>query len=115
MAFLTLPTVGDVPVDLDDGSAEMEWDEVGERSRAFDGTMHVTVRDWKRRWRVRLVRVVRASGDSIVSALQGTPPLACSGDLLGGAVNCIPELVRARHPKHADGEYQILEFILHEQ
>lgn len=115
MPFLTLPTVGDVPVDLNAGSARLEKEEVGERRRAYDGTMHSTIRAFKRRWQVRLSDVPRTTGDSILSVLEGQPPLACSGDLLGGAVDCHAELREVLHPKYAKGEYQRIEFILHEE
>ncbi len=115
MAFLTIPTFGDVPVALDPSAATQKVDEVGTRRRAFDGSMHSTIRDRKRNWRVRTRPMLRADADSMVSALEGTAPLACSGDLLGGAVSCHYELASIDHPKKQTGEHQVVEFILHEQ
>lgn len=115
MAFLTLPGAVDVPVDMDAGSAELEHDEVGGRRRAINGTMHSTVRAFKRRWSVRLVAVPRATGDAIMAILQGTMPISCSGDLLGAAVDCHAEPGRILHPKFAAGEYQLIQFVLHEE
>ncbi len=118
MAFLTLSTYGDVPVDLDAGSCQLEPVLVGGLRRAYGGVMHSSIRKRLRRWRVRLVRVPRTTGDVIVAGLQSTPAIAASGDLIdphaGDSVDCFAELVRIEHPKHATGEYQVIEFILHE-
>lgn len=115
MPFLTLPTFGDVPVGMDAGAAVLEYDEVGGRERAMDGTMHSSVRTQKRRWRVATTWVSRANGDSILSVLTGTQPLACSGDLLGGSVTCHAEIQSIRHRKFSAGEFQQIEFVLHEE
>ena len=115
MAFLTVPVFGDVPVALDPAAAVLEYDEVGGRERAYSGAMHSTIRARPRKWTIRTRPMLRADGDSLVSALEGTQPLACSGDLLGGAVSCHYEPVRTEHPKFQPGEHQAITFILHEQ
>jgi hypothetical protein len=117
MAFLTLPTVGDVPVSLDAGSAVAEREPVGGRRRAIDGSMHSSVRAYKGSYRVRLRAVPRATGDSIVAVLEGTMPIVVNGDLVGGlvAMDCHAEPGSIEHPKFADGEYQLIEFTLHEE
>lgn len=115
MAFLTLPTFGDVPVEIGSDGAVRDNAEVGGRARMLDGTMHSSVRDSKGGWRIRTTPILRASGDSLVAVLTGTQPLSCSGDLLGGSVTCHAELGQVRHVKTADGERQIVEFTLHEE
>ncbi len=116
MAFLTIPTFGDVPVAMDPSAARREKDhEVGERRRAYDGTMHTSIRGRKRSWNIRTPPLLRATADSLYSALEATPPLACSGDLLGGAVSCHYESGGADHPRKQTGEHQVVEFTLHEQ
>jgi hypothetical protein len=115
MPFLTVPTFGNVPVAMESGASSKTWDEVGGRSRAFNGDMHSTVRARKRSWRFRTRLMLRASADSLISALEGTAPLACSGDALGGAVNCHYEPVSADDTALQPGLHQVVEFILHEE
>lgn len=120
MAFLNLSTYGDVPVDLDAGSAQMDDIEIGTRRRAFGGVMHSAVRARLRRWRVRLMRVPAATGEAILAALRGASPTDWSGDLIANSgtspASCYATDVRVSgHPKHADGEYMLIEFVLEEE
>lgn len=116
MAFLNLSTYGDVPVDLDAGSAQLEPEVLGSRRRSVSGVMHSSIRKRFRRWRVRLKRVPRLQGDLILAALDAASPIGCSGDLIdphGDSVtSCYVEMSNVSHPKHADDEYQLIEFLL---
>lgn len=115
MAFLTVPTFGDVPVALEKGAAERDTTEVGGRRRAYSGAMHSTIRARKRSWPVRTRPMLLADADSLEAALEAAPPLACSGDLLGGATSCHYEARKASDMNYAGGRRRVLEFTLHEQ
>lgn len=111
MAFLITAGVT-VPVAL--GQSASSPDEIGDRARAFDGAMLSTIRDRKEQWRIQTTPMPRADANTLRAALEGTPPLACSGDLLGGAVNCHAVVTAARYRKFGDGERVVLEFTLSE-
>ena len=74
-----------------------EYEEVGDRERAFDGTLRSTVRAWKRVWPVVTIPITRTAGNALVTKLQGTPPLTCSGDLLGAQTSCHARSIRLIH------------------
>lgn len=76
-----------IPVQLDDGDEE-DVIEVGDRGEAFDGTALSSVRSVKSRWRFRTGPVDAATAAAIKAAVLATPPIACSGDVLGAAVSC---------------------------
>ena len=57
--------------------------EVGRRGRALDGSARSTVRARKGEWQVTTVAMTTAAADTMEAALEGTPPLAASGDLTG--------------------------------
>ncbi len=57
--------------------------EVGRRGRAFDGSARSTVRARKGEWQVTTAAMTTAAADTMETALEGTPPLAASGDLTG--------------------------------
>ena len=97
------------------GGLRHEVEEFGERVRAFDGTMRTAVRARKSRWSVTTTPMLRAAADTFVGILNGSPPVACSGDVLGGSVNCHPEY-QAMAPVPTSGgvtRFAVL-FVLHE-
>ena len=57
--------------------------EIGQRGRSFDGSARSTVRARKGEWPIVTAYMTTAAADTIVTALEGTPPLAASGDLTG--------------------------------
>lgn len=107
MSFLV---VGGVTVPVRE--ADTSYQEIGERERAFDGTMRSTIRARKRVWTVHTVP--SAGIPAIYTALIAAPPVSCSGTLLGGAVNCYPEVSSRAPLKAANGVYESLSFSLHE-
>ncbi len=110
MAFLII--AGEtIPVLMQEPTSSRS--EVGRRGRAFDGSARSTVRARKEEWPIVTKYIPRATADTIVSALEGTPPLAATGDLTG-AINVLVGGIRKRHKKFAAGEYVQLSFIVHE-
>ncbi len=87
--------------------------EVGRRGRAFDGSARSTVRARKEDWPIVTKYVLRATADTMVSALEGSPPLAASGDLTG-SINVLVGGIRKRHRKFATGEHVQLSFLVQE-
>lgn len=82
MAGLVIPSSLTVPVAFDGGMSR-EFEEIGDRGRAFNGTQRTTIRAWKSNWRVRTAPISTATAASIIASLQGTQPMACYGDLIG--------------------------------
>lgn len=109
MEFLVVAGVT-VPVELNTSTADVS--EVGDRERAFDGTMLATIRGHKNEWKVQTPPLLRADADTLEAALKGTPPLACSGDLLGGPINCHATGIQKQYRKYANGEHVALSFVL---
>ncbi len=62
--------------------------EIGHRGRSFDGSARSTVRARKGEWSIVTAYMTTAAADTIVTALEGTPPLAATGDLTG-AINVL--------------------------
>lgn len=70
-------------------SAQREEDVAGDSARAFDLTFRMTVTARKENWAITTKPLSRTASDALESALKSTTqPLVCSGDLLGGTVNC---------------------------
>ena len=82
MAGLVIPTNVTVPVEVQSGHDE-EFEEIGDRSRTFNGNMRQTVRAWKSNHTFTTTPISTATAASIISSLQGSQPLACYGDLIG--------------------------------
>lgn len=80
MAFLVIAGVT-IPVEVVGPDAPRV--EIGHRGRAFDGSARSTVRARKGEWPIVTAYMTPAKADTIVTAIEGTPPLAASGDLTG--------------------------------
>lgn len=111
MPFLTV-TGQTVPVAVGGASEEVEL--IGDRARAFDGTMRSTRRATKRKWQVKTAPMTTADATSLRTKLLATPPLTCSGDLLGGTVSCDAEITGVEFVAAAGTDRQAIEFTLHE-
>lgn len=113
MPFLV---VSGVTLLVSPSSGEREKEEIGDRARAFDGTMRQTVRARKRSWHIVTTPLTRADADAREPYLESnTLPLVCSGDLLGGTVNCFCGVIHWT-PVHvpAVGHRVVLDFTLYE-
>lgn len=107
MAFLT---AGGVTVEVVIGGAEREWQAVGDHGRAEDGTPLATIRDWKGETRISTVRPIPAAdAATLIAALQGTPPVAITGDW-SGTMDVIVTRITERSDKRADGERRYVTF-----
>lgn len=112
MSFLVVGGVT-VPVVYPDG-AENEVEEIGDMERAFAGNMLSSIRARKNTWPVQTRPLTSSERTALRAALVGTPPIACSGDLLGGSVNCVAVLQSDNVVSVAAGRRYILAFELHE-
>lgn len=64
-----------------------------DRERAFDNTMlAVQIAASKESWAITVSNATAAQRTTILAALVGTPPVTCSGNLLGGTVSCHIEI-----------------------
>lgn len=111
MPFLVVNNVT-VPVAVDGASEEIEL--VGDRARAFDGTLRSTRRASKRKWQVKTAPMATADAQALRAVLTNAPPLTCTGDLMGGTVPCDAEVTGVEYVANGAKSRQAFEFILHE-
>lgn len=112
MAFLSISGTT-VPVPPD--GVEVEYNDVGDRARAWDGTFRTTVTQQKRTYRVRTVPMSSGTAASVVTALSCTPPVPVYGDMLPFVATAgYPELVSETMVSGGTGPRVVLEFRLHE-
>lgn len=109
---MALLTVGAVDVSV--ASADLDYEEVGDRARAFDGTKLSTVRARKRMITIETIPYTTGNATTLQNALNATPPVSCSGDLLGGTVSMHPELKSRKAVGVTGGHRVVLTFVLHE-
>ena len=86
-------TVGGVVVPIGRNGADIAYDEIGGEAvtRMFDGTARLTRRGQKRKWSITTAVMADGAATTLLAQLQSTTlPVACSGDVLGGSVSCIP-------------------------
>lgn len=98
--------VGGVTVGLAFAPVEETPEEIGDRARAFSGTMRSTVRAYKRAWSQQTKPISEADANTLLAALRGALPVVCSGDVLGGAVNCHPVVESVSTVPIAAGTYR---------
>lgn len=88
--------VGGVTVAVARDGAKEQSTPLRDMQRMQDGTLRAVVvgGGTKRSWSITTKIVDSASAATLRTALVTTSlPVSCSGDLLGGSVNCIPTLV----------------------
>lgn len=71
-----------IPIALD-GASEDAPELIGDRGRAFDGTMREVSDGYKRRWPLQTPLLASGDYNSIRAVLVATPPLAATGDITG--------------------------------
>lgn len=106
--------IGAAVVSVKQDTGTMEWPQIGDSKRADDGTLHTTVRGWKREWEFT-TDLSLYDAEAFEAALQATPPLSCSGDALGGTTLCHAVLKSGRDVLRSGGVYRIISFRLREQ
>jgi hypothetical protein len=86
--------VGGVTVNVQHPESQQQREPVGgEIVRMFDGSARSTVRSFKRTLHVTTRLYTGAERTTLLAQLLTTTlPVSCSGDLLGGTVNCIPRM-----------------------
>ncbi|HEU0052063.1 MAG TPA: hypothetical protein VFQ39_02755 [Longimicrobium sp.] len=107
-------TVGGQTVPVAPDGANVEYELIGDRARAFDGTMRSARRGVKRRWQIKTAPLTAAETATLETALQATPPVSCAGDLIGATVSCDPELRSIHLMPSGAGDRRSIEFTLHE-
>jgi hypothetical protein len=110
MAFLI---VAGVTVPVEPGGGERGIVEIGDRGRAFDGSMLASIRARKRVWNVTTAPMSSTDMGTLYTALLAAT-VSCSGDWMGGSVTCFPEITGGPPVKTAAGHREVLSFILHE-
>lgn len=81
--------VGGVTVTLAAGSPPSRViTQIGDFTRAFDGSDRGISVAEKSTWSCQTIPISQASAETLRAALHAAPPVACSGDVLGGSMNC---------------------------
>ena len=113
MAFVVVDGTT-VPVAL--GSGSMTVETVGDKHRAFDGTIRSTLTDQLRVWKVRSVPMPTGTVDTLFASLTSlsSQPLTCSGDLLGASISCYGTWDRKTSVAGSSGIQFTVEFTLEE-
>lgn len=101
-----------VPVAAADGVTESR-PQIGEVVRAFDGTPRSSVRAKVREWDIQTVPMTATAAASLLTQLEGSHPITCSGDLLGGTLSCTPTEITVT-PQKITGStlYKVVSFRL---
>jgi hypothetical protein len=87
MPFLVV--AGITVIVQDRSAAENKPRPIGASDYAFDGTLRSSVRNRKRSWSFTTNPMTDAQVATLRTAIEtGTGIVACSGDALGGTVNC---------------------------
>lgn len=107
--------VGATVIPLAPDGFDREIDEGTDRSRAVDGTMHVTVLGSdKRSWPFRTPPILRADANTIDAVLAVKTAQSCSGDVLGGTVSCYTRRTGWKGVTVQGGHRVVLSFLLEE-
>lgn len=94
-------------------SATRSKELIGDTARAFDGTFRQTAHDRKRSWQVTTTAMSRTDANALETALESTTlPLVCSGDLLGGTVNCYCPVVDSWDAVKVNPHRAVVQFTL---
>lgn len=111
MEFLTIDGTA-VAVARD--SAELSAEVVGERARAFDGTLRSTQRALKRRWKVSTPPLEPADASALWNSLTTfAAPRICGGEMIGDAtVECEVELGSVKYVAGAGATRRSFELTL---
>jgi hypothetical protein len=112
MAFLT---VGAIDVPVAQGTPGTDFHEVGDRGRAFGGTMRSTVRARKREFPITTTPMTTTDAAALETALTATQPISFSGDLMGGSVDCHVSELKDEWRKLNGELRRILHFLLQEE
>lgn len=91
MAFLVVASI-EIPVSTD--GADCTYQEIGDRSRAFNGAARATILARKRTWTVRTGHMSIADANALKAALRATPTVTASGDWIGGSVTVWASVTR---------------------
>jgi hypothetical protein len=89
MAFLI---ANGVTVPVAPQNAKVTTTEIGDRSRAFDGTMRGSIIARKRTWTLQTTPMLPADAATVRAALIASPTITISGDWPGSTVTVWPKL-----------------------
>lgn len=104
---MAIQIVGGVTVGLAFAPIEETVTEIGDRARAFDGTLRSTVRTFKRRWVQQTKPISSADATTLLAALRGAVPVAVTGDITG-AVNTHPEVTGIQYVPLGGGAFRVV-------
>lgn len=101
MAFLV---VAGITVPCIAPGATKDIERLGTSTRAFSGNLRSAVRAEKRQWEVLTSMLTQAEATTLEAAVANAAQVACSGDLLGGAVTCEVTVGKQQYPPFQGGD-----------
>lgn len=105
MSFLV---AGGITVPISANSTpSREDEEIGDRDRAFDGTMRELILGVKHNHAGETKPITKTDADALVTVLQGTPPITCSGDWLGASGSYFAQVTEYRGVK-VNGAFRVV-------
>lgn len=103
-----------VPV-APEGGMEKHFEEIGDRSRAPDGSVRQSIRNRPRSWRGRTAPMSSGDAYALAVSLSCTPPQTAYGTLMPTtATSVYPELLGQTIIVGATGQRIVVKFALHE-
>lgn len=109
-------TVGTTDINVAREDVAVDYEEYrGDRARMLDGTMRETAPVRKRVWHCQTRLLTSAEESTQRAALVATPPISCSGDILGGTVSCHIRLLGSDRVPVMGGVRYRLRFAVYER
>lgn len=84
--------IAGITVPVLDGGASEQVVRIGTQQRAYAGNLLTAIRAEKREWAIASTLVTQAEANTLRAAVALGAHVACSGDMLGGAVTCSVEV-----------------------
>lgn len=88
--------------------AQRVEEHLGDFARSFGGQARSDSQGVVTGWRFRTGELSQANAASLRSTLLAAPPISCSGDVLGGTIDCHPRNVQTEYGNDGD---TIIEFV----
>jgi hypothetical protein len=109
-------TVGGVDISVSRDDVVTDYEEIGgDRVRMRNATMREIAPTRKRQLHCQTRLLTSAEESTQRTALIGTPPITCSGDILGGSVSCHVQLLGSDRVGTVSGVRFRLRFIVFER
>jgi hypothetical protein len=91
---------------LADGAEQSESTYIGQRKRAFDGTLRSSERDEKREWKFNLLFMTNADLQTLRNNIALGAVVSCGGPLMGVTLDCMVRITSAPFTPKNDVDFE---------